>query len=476
MSVETRIRTRERNRGERRSLFRDPRVPVAIALALVLAFAGGSSRPDALQLLILRPTVVILGTALVLLPTANWQQYRTLLMLLGLFAATMVLQLVPLPPAVWHAIPGHARFNLVLDSFGASTIWRPLTLSTDGTLNALIALTVPFVTLAVMTQLSADLRSKALETILLLGALSMALGVAQIAGSSTSSLYFYEVDANDQLVGLFANRNHQGAMLAMILPLLRAWTLMPNRSRLNSRLRGFVAAAAGAVVLAYILVLGSRAGLVLAPIGLLGAFLIKPQFSSPRGWRWQQWAIVLGVVVALGSIFAVVSFADRSATTHRIASMQGLDAEGRIEVLPVLLRIVADVWPFGTGYGSFVPVFASYEPDAMLTPLYWNNAHNDPLEILITGGVPGVLALVAFLIWWLRSSYRALAGGRDIGPRQLLARSAVFATLILMLASLVDYPVRTPLLSGVFTLLCCFLVGGGSQSGETRDPRRRSSI
>ena len=141
-----------------------------------------------------------------------------------------------------------------------------------------------------------------------------------------------------------------------------------------------------------------------------------------------------------------------------------------------MLRIAADVWPFGTGYGSFVPVFASYEPDAMLTPFYWNNAHNDPLEILITGGVPGVLALVAFLIWWLRSSYRALAGGRDIGSLQLLARSAVFASLILMLASLVDYPVRTPLLSGVFTLLCCFLAESGSQSGEMRDPRRRSPI
>jgi O-antigen ligase len=235
--------------------------------------------------------------------------------------------------------------------------------------------------------------------------------------------------------------------------------LMPTLDRIAQgqarTIAGFVIALS---ILVYLVVLGSRAGLVLAGVGLVGALMVKPRFDELRPKSWKQWAIAGAIAVLLIVVVIAVVLADRSASVDRIAAMHSLDGEGRLTKLPIMLQILGDVWPFGTGYGSFVPVFQSYEPDSMLSPFYWNNAHNDPLEVLITGGIPGGIAICAFLAWWVRASYRAFSINSDGRSSTLLARAAAFATLILLLASLVDYPLRTPLLGAVFAVLCCWLI------------------
>ena len=447
----------------------DLNLVLRFALVAFVTFAGGSSSADAIQLIILRPVVFLIAFILLWVPGADWREIKVLAGLLGIFSLTMVIQLVPLPPLIWHAIPGHGRFNTVLDAVGADANWRPLTVSVDGTVNAIVALTIPFTTLLAIAHVQPDKRPKVLLVILAVVALSMALGIAQVAGESTSLLYFYQLDGSDQLVGFFANRNHQAAMLAMSLPLIRVWVLLPKLDRFaTGKSRPFIGGAAAAFVVMFILVLGSRAGLALGGIGLIGAFLVKPDLAAIRLWSWKRWIIAGAAVCGLAAMFAIVSFADRSASVERIASMQTFSREGRVEIMPVLLRIVADVWPFGTGYGSFVPVFKSYEPDTMLSPYYWNNAHNDPLEVLITGGLPGALAIIAFLYWWMRASYRAFASGNAFRSHDIAARGAVLATLILLLASLVDYPLRTPLLGAVFIALCCLMDPSGRRTNICR--------
>jgi hypothetical protein len=432
-----------------------------MTLAVVIAFAGGSSRADALQLLILRPVAVVIGMILLWRASDSWRDLNPLPTLLGIFGLTIVIQLVPLPPAIWHAIPGHARFNGVLDAFGASAFWRPLTLSIDGTINALVSLTVPVAVLAAMAHLRTEWRRRALFCIFLVVLVSMALGVLQTTSGSTSPLYFYETDPSDQLVGLFANRNHQAAMLAMTLPLIRAWVLMPRLDTLvREQQRLLVGAVAATVIIVYALVVGSRAGLILTGVGIIGALLVKTDLDEVWRWSWKRWLVTAGVIVSLCAVIALVSIADRSTSVERISDMRTLSAEGRAKALPVMMQIIRDVWIFGTGYGSFVPVFKSYEPDEMLNPYYWNNAHNDPMEVLITGGVPGMTALLTFLAWWSRASYRCYRTKGPLQSNRILARAAVFATLILMLASLVDYPLRTPLLASVFTILCCWIASG----------------
>jgi O-antigen ligase len=184
---------------------------------------------------------------------------------------------------------------------------------------------------------------------------------------------------------------------------------------------------------------------------------------SPR----KGWLIVGGLIAGIVAIVSVALSTDRAVAIGRAVN-DDLSTEGRLAALPTMLRIIADHWMFGTGFGSFVPVFASYEPDALLKTSYFNNAHNDLIELAITGGVPALLVLLGFLIWWARASLRTVAANR---PRPWLAlqRASALGILIFLLASLVDYPLRTPLLGAVFTILCCWLAYNPSTKTSPHD-------
>jgi O-antigen ligase len=114
-------------------------------------------------------------------------------------------------------------------------------------------------------------------------------------------------------------------------------------------------------------------------------------------------------------------------------------------------------FPFGAGFGTFDPVYRRFEPDALLSTIYLNQAHNEPMQLAIEGGAAALLLLVLFLIWWLRAVFLALRPSGS-SSRRALAIAMAATTLILMLSSLVDYPLRTPLLSGLFAVACVELV------------------
>jgi hypothetical protein len=433
-----------------------PLIALAI-LAIAVAFMGGSSRPDNIWLLGLRPVVVICIVAMLLVGRPDWRSVRPLPLLLALFAATIAIQLVPLPPALWQGLSGRSSYDAVARALDGTTLWHPLSLTPDRTWNSMASLLVPLGMILGFATLSDDRhRRLLLWPVLGLIAFSMMLGVFQIASGDDSFLYWYKISGHGQPIGLLANRNHQGAMLAMALPLIRAWTLFPTKNSKESRLRLFIALAAAAVILLYTLVLGSRAGLVLAFVGLIAAFLVAPTFGAGQLSVRQRWLVAGGLAAGIATILALVTVTDRATAIGRLAN-DDLSTEGRLAAMPTLLRIVGDTFPFGTGFGSFVPVYASYEPDALLKTTYFNNAHNDLIELAITGGLPALIVFLAFTIWWLWTSWQRFATPVRAQSWRALHRAASFAILILLLASIADYPLRTPLLGAVFALLCCWL-------------------
>ncbi len=441
---------------------------VAFAImAGVIALTGGSSRADIGWLLILRPVVILCIMALLLFAPLNWRSIRPLPVLLALFAVTIALQLVPLPPALWYGLPGRENYDAIARALGGTALWRPLAIVPDRAWNSLLALLVPLGMLIGYAALNERQRRALLWPLLGLVAFSMVLGLAQIAGGDTSLFYWYRVSGRGQLIGLLANRNHQAVLLALALPLLRAWTLFPVASRQAARTRNLVAISATAVIILYILVLGSRAGVALTLIGLIAAFFVEPSLNTGRFSPRQRWLIAGGVVLGIAGLLGLVLTVDRAVSVGRLVD-DDLSSEGRLAAMPTLLHIIAQTLPFGTGFGSFVPVYAGYEPDALLKPTYFNNAHNDLIELAITGGVPSLAVFFGFFCWWVRASWRSIISAAS-QPWRPLQRASAFAILILLLASLADYPLRTPLLGAVFTLLCCWLAqtpGARVNAGE----------
>ena len=112
--------------------------------------------------------------------------------------------------------------------------------------------------------------------------------------------------------------------------------------------------------------------------------------------------------------------------------------------------------PFGAGFGSFESVYLGFEPFDLLRSTYLNAAHNDLAQIIIEGGMGAIALLVVFFWWWVRTTF-VIWSTRSSSQIALLGRAATLATGFLLLASLFDYPLRTPLLACFFAVLAVWM-------------------
>jgi O-antigen ligase len=117
--------------------------------------------------------------------------------------------------------------------------------------------------------------------------------------------------------------------------------------------------------------------------------------------------------------------------------------------------------PFGSGFGTFVPVYQMFErPQDALANIFANHAHNDIAEISLEGGVIGIALMLAFATWLALQANeiwrhpRADSRAIDI----LLARAATIALLLIILHSFVDYPLRTDAMMAAFAFSCALLL------------------
>jgi O-antigen ligase len=130
------------------------------------------------------------------------------------------------------------------------------------------------------------------------------------------------------------------------------------------------------------------------------------------------------------------------------------------------LGLIQKYFPFGSGFGSFVEVFQLDEPLRYLKPTYVNHMHNDWLEILLTGGLPAVAILLFAIAGYLSTSV-ALFRRRDADRREVkMARLAAVLILILALASITDYPLRTPSMMAFLAVLCLWFTAPASRQGK----------
>ena len=124
--------------------------------------------------------------------------------------------------------------------------------------------------------------------------------------------------------------------------------------------------------------------------------------------------------------------------------------------------------PVGSGLGSFVPVFQLFERPEVFTVLqqYVNHAHNDYIELFIETGLMGAAALLVFLAWFATAAVRSALwpSGRDAD----LPRVAAVIVALLLVHSIVDYPLRTAAMAVVFALGCGLLTPPAASRPRSR--------
>ena len=441
--------------------------------AACVALLGGSSRPDAIQIVALRPMAALfLAPVLYLFAWPHFRDLRTPFLLLVALTALIALQLVPLPPAVWQSLPGRgpiAALDAALGAAGgAADVWRPLSMVPSRTLNALAGMIVPLTALALVATL--QIRRRALlYTVVAIGAASATIGLFQIAGAD--ALYLYEIANRGSPTGFLANRNHAAALSAMTLVSLAYLMTAPDFGR-RPPWHNILLGTLGALVLLAALLSGSRAGLLCLCIALAaGAALFWARHVRRDRGRdgdarempaalGRRLALALGAV-AVGGVVALFFLFDSIPALDRLAE-QGLVDNMRRDLLPILLGMVGKYGLVGSGFGSFEDVYHISEPAALMMPQYVNQAHNDWAQWVIEGGLPAVAIAVVFLVWFA-GAMRAIFRGRHG-----FVRGVHWASLaaIVFSASLVDYPLRAPLFQLVTVLLIAAMCREQRRAGD----------
>lgn len=435
---------------------------VVFCLFIALVFAtGGGSRGDIESLVVLRPLAVLFaGLAVLFMTGPEVRRLGVPAILLALLALVQILQLVPLPQGLWSQLPKRDAIAAIGTGFGFGEIWRPLTLAPVRTLNSLFSLTVPVACLLLVAIQKPQWRRRIMLAFLVAAAATALWAALQLSGPVRGPLYLYRITNGGEAVGLFANRNHQAVFVACGT-VIWAWYLSQVDPRAPfGGAKAAVAFGAYLSSVALLVITGSRSGLLLelllTPLAVW--FLLQSEFMR-QGFRLGRMQIrglwlVLGFVVALALLIVLMLSLSRSMAIDRFVGLvQGDEVdELRTLIFGILLRMIADFMPFGSGFGSFEYAFQMYEPVDILTRRYVNQAHNDLAQFLIEGGLFAAALLAAFGLWLVRRVVWIVR--RTEGDERRLLILCASLVVALALASLPDYPLRTPSLMTFLAALC----------------------
>lgn len=425
-----------------------------VALLVVLWLSGGASRADVIGQVIVRAASWAILVALILF--GRPPQLRPVAPVAAFLLAAialLVIQLIPLPPPIWTGLPGRDLLEQAAVISRQDQPWRPLSISPGATLNALSSLIVPVLALLLIASL--DLNSQWRIAVLLLGLIvaSSLLGLLQFSGGRFDHPLINDVPTS--VSASFANRNHFALFAAIGCLLAPAWAF---REESRARWKGPVAIGLVLLFVLIILATGSRTGMLVGVLGTgLGVLNVRRQIASEL--RRLPRAIAIGVLAAGAAVLAAAVILSvtlgRALSLDRALSLE-MGQDMRRRALPTVWDMIGSYFPFGSGFGAFDPVYRMHEPDSLLGLAYFNHAHNDFLEVLLDGGLAGLLLLVAAIVWWL---WRSVKVWRSRNPADLLPRLGSAILLLTLVASITDYPARTPMIMAVVVIAAIWLSG-----------------
>jgi hypothetical protein len=439
----------------------------------LLAFfsMGGSSRSDVQSLAILNPlTVLCCGVALLTFGQEHWRDKKFWLVGFAFLFLLVAFYLVPFPAALDAMSQGGDSVVTLRDYANLPNASMILSIMLTETWQSFFSLFAPLAVFLFAMQLTSDELTLTLPIVIFIGAVSGVIGVLQLAGGIEGSLYLYRITNNGSGVGLFANRNHAAVLLACLFPILAVFATRSRGTRSGgTNMQQLIAISVAILLVPLILVTGSRAGMLAGVIGMIGgAALYGTQISASNlqkkdGSR----TVILVATVLLCLVFATIYFSRAEAIDRLFADYS--TENSRPEFWTSSLNLFWKYFPFGFGPGSFVPAFQNEEPIALLNQSYLNRLHNDWLETGLTFGVPGILLMLGGVVYYIRRSF--LLWFRMDGRRSavVLGRMASILIAILGIASMSDYPLRTPALTGLAALVLLWFAEARREPNVTAD-------
>ena len=392
---------------------------------------------------------------------------------LGMFALGAGVQLVPLPRSALLAASGSTDAFFREHTFGYALdppAWLPLSIAPGSTWIGL-GLFVAFglFLLGASRALSAvDLESLT-RRLMLFAVLIGLFGIVQKAfhGEEVRDalIYgFWQPQRAGNPFGPFVNRNHFAGWMIMVLPLALGYAfgllerMWPRWRGWREALRWMAATNTGPLALATLSILamgtalvltGSRSGIA----GVTGAIAVAAIFVLRAVTRRSRRRFVVAYAGAL--LVTAVAWAGVDATVQRFAAVPG-DLEGRLTAWRDTARIVRDFPVFGTGLNTYGAAMLVYQTASR--PVFYQEAHNDYLQLVAEGGLllslPATIALGLFA----RDVRRRFRKRADDPMTYWIRVGAVASLAGIAAQSLVDFSLQMPGNAALFTLVAAIAV------------------
>lgn len=440
---------------------KNARFLICAALLIVSTIVGGGGSPSPVPELIVELAALVALGAWWLAPKQrdDWPLDRSLWIGTAIFVAVPILQLIPLPPALWQALPGRESEIAALNLIGQASSWRPISTSPYRTIAAALSLIPPIVMLFFVSRASLQERAHLLGVVAVLGICAALIGVLQVASGAAHWFLPYPHQISGVAAGFQANSNAGADMLLVALVALFGYVAL-RRDLIATGLGKLIAGALALLLVLTIALTGSRAGtmLILLPLAA-GGLMIFPKLG------WSRVAMGTTVIVALLGV-AGTSFgnAQLGRTWSRFAHL----SEARPELWKDTVYAIGQNWPIGSGLGTFEPTMTAVERLEVVDAAYPNRAHNDYLEFALEAGIAGVLVLIAAACFLAVRAWRILHHtGSSRNRIQAVASLAILA--VLGLHSIVDYPMRSLALASLAAMAIGLLSRVATGRGDVRE-------
>jgi len=232
--------------------------------------------------------------------------------------------------------------------------------------------------------------------------------------------------------GPFINQDHYAAFIELLLPLAVLEAMRERRAWMHGAMLG--------ILYGSVIATASRAGAFLATLEVLAV----PLLVAHRGWAIGRFRLrkLLMMIVAAVLCSSAVGW-------QRVWERFHSDPfRYRREMWASASQMVRERPWFGFGLGTWetaYPAYALFDANAIV-----NHAHNDWAEWAAEGGVPFLLILASIVGLSFRPALRSIWG---LGP------------LVVLMHSLVDFPMQTP---AIVAWVFVFLAGAVARERSSR--------
>lgn len=396
-----------------------------LLLSIAIILGGGGVRYALMNAAVQLSALALLATRPACV-RPFWQTAPTGLRIL--LVATLglpAIQLIPLPPALWQALPGRDLVAESLALAGNPGLWMPLSLDPGRTLVALVGLTAPTILLILAMGGGKSERALILPGLAALGLASLLLGAGQLI-SASQALNWFPGGNPHQLYGGFANHNSAGLFLIIALS---ATIAIPTPAKMAQQA---IKLAACLLLIVGVLLTQSRSSIALLILPAAQWLLALARRQSVNRARCTGVLAGAMAIALVGLAAAATNNGRLNQTLDRFDSLH--DARGLI--WQDSLIAIGRYWPIGSGVGTFDEVFQIDESIENVNRHRAGRAHNDFLELLLEAGVAGAVLCLGWIAYIGKLAVPLFRRNENhaIAPPIIL--------IAILLQSFIDYPLR----------------------------------